>query len=209
MTDSILVLRGLEEMYSEIQFIKRLRGCIEKHPDLNWGDAMSRGQITSKMWISEQLKTNHRINLGVVAVCGGWVGILPRILLDDGRFYITHLKNMDTDEAAIMASLDLNIDYGPRYSATPIDCNSVSYARYDTVINTSCEHFADFGKWYSNVPNDKMVILQSNNFTEIEDHVDCVENEDELADKANLSELIYKGSLPCYGYTRFMVIGVK
>jgi hypothetical protein len=209
MTDSILVLRGLEELYPEIRFIERLRDSIEKYPDLNWGDAMSRGQITSKMWILEQLKTNHRINLGVVAVCGGWVGILPRMLLDDGRFYITHLKNMDTDEAAIMASLNLNLDYDPRYSATPIDCNDVSYARYDTVINTSCEHFDNFDGWFNKIPSGKMVILQSNNFTEIEDHVDCVHSVDELVNKAGLSTLYYSGELPCYGYTRYMVIGVK
>ncbi len=211
MINSILIMRGLEELYPEIRFIERLRNCIETYPDLNWGDAMSRGQITSKLWLLHQLQLHNRINLGRVAICGGWVGILSRLLLEHDTIHTTHIHSMDTDLAASTAAKELNSEFllDDYFTSTLTNCYDVHYGDYDTVINTSCEHFDDFNKWFDKVPRGKIVILQSNDFTAIEDHVDCVSNEDELVDKAKLNTVIYKGALPCYGYTRFMVIGVK
>lgn len=211
MTDAILIMRGLEEMYPEIRYIERLRQTMEMYPTLNWGDAMSRGQISSKLWLVRELQS-YTSDIGNVAVCGGWVGILSRMLLDT---YVLigseHIHTMDTDSMATLAAKELNDEYlrMNRFSATTTDCYSAKYDRYDTVINTSCEHFADFHSWFANIEYGTMVVLQSNDFTSVEDHVDCVFHEDELEQKANLEHVHFKGSLPCYGYTRFMLIGVK
>jgi hypothetical protein len=211
MIDSIKVLRGLEEMYPENGFITRLLYCIETHPDLNWGDAMSRGQITSKMWLLNQLRLENRVNLGCVVICGGWVGMLARLMLDHDTIVTLHVESIDIDHSATQAARDLNYDHHAEFDfdAYVSDCYEVNYGNYDTIINTSCEHFEDFDGWFNRVPDGRMVILQSNNFTEIEDHVDCVHSANELVNKAGLRTVIYSGELPCYGYTRYMVIGVK
>lgn len=213
MIDSVLIMRGLEEMYPELRFIERLRHCIETYPELNWGDAMSRGQITSKLWLLNQLEMNGCTDLGNVAVCGGWVGILPRLMFDSEKFKIKSIHSLDKSVLATIAAKELNQEYllGDEFLASVEDCYNTNYniPRYQTVINTSCEHFEDFNRWYGRIPNDTLVVLQSNNFREIEDHVDCVDSCDELAKKANFTETIYKGELPCIKYTRFMVIGVK
>lgn len=211
MIDSVKVLRGLEEMYPEKSFISRLLCCIENYPELNWEDAMSRGQIRSKLWLLKQLRLENRVHLGRVAICGGWVGMLSRLMLDHDVIQTTHIHSMDTDRGATIAATELNHEYFVEddFSATAVDCHDVDYEEYDTIINTSCEHFADFDGWFNRVPSGKIVILQSNNFTEIEDHVDCVHSANELVNKAGLRTVIYSGELPCYGYTRFMVIGVK
>jgi len=211
MTDSVLILRGLEELYPEIRFIERLRHCIETYPDLNWGDAMSRGQMSSKLWILHQLHMNDKTHLGRVAVCGGWVGILPRLLFDNVVIHTTHIHSMDIDLKVTIAAGELNSEYiiDDQFTSTLTNCHDVHYGNYDTIINTSCEHFSDFDHWWEKIPVGKFVVLQSNDFTEIKDHVDCVFSADELAVNAGLSELYFKGSLPCYGYTRYMIMGVK
>ncbi len=211
MIDSILILRGLEEIYSENEFISRLLCCIETFPDLNWGDAMSRGQITSKLWLLRQLELENRISLGRVAICGGWVGMLSRLMLDHETIQTTHIHSMDKDFGPTLAAGELNREYliAAEFASTVADCYKVDYGNYDTIINTSCEHFDNFDRWFNMIPSGKIVILQSNNFTEIEDHVDCVESSNELVNKAGLRTVIYSGELPCCGYTRFMVIGIK
>jgi len=53
-----------------------------------------------------------------------------------------------------------------------------------------------------------LYILQSSNDTQYDDHINCVDDADELADQANLVDILYAGEklLP-NGMTRFMVIG--
>ncbi len=211
MTDAVLILRGLEELYPEIRFIEKLRHCLETYPDLNWGDAMARGQITSKIWIIHEFLRMDRIHLGRVGICGGWLGILSRLILDEDRLHSSHIHSMDIDLDSAIAAGELNSEYimGDQFVSTLTNCNDVYYGDYDTIINTSCEHFSDFGHWWDKIPEGKFVVLQSNNFTEPEDHVDCVLSVEELSAKAGLSEVRYMGSLPCIKYTRFMVMGVK
>jgi len=58
------------------------------------------------------------------------------------------------------------------------------------------------------VNDNPLYILQSSNDTQYDDHINCVNDADELADQANLAEILYAGEklLP-NGMTRFMVIG--
>lgn len=211
MTDSVLILRGLEELYPELRFIERLRHCVETYPGCNWGDAMSRGQITSKIWIIHELLRMDILYLGRVGICGGWLGILSRLMLDDQRLHTSHIHSMDTDLSGTIVAGELNYEYivEDQFVATLTNCYDVHYGDYDTIINTSCEHFTDFKRWWVKIPERKLVVLQSNDFTEPEDHVDCVLSAEELAAKAGMSTVLFQGALPCIKYTRFMVIGVK
>jgi hypothetical protein len=79
----------------------------------------------------------------------------------------------------------------------------------DTIINTSCEHIANFKEWYAKIPNGKLVILQSNNFFEVEEHVNCVGSIEEFAVKAPMDNILYSGELELPKYKRFMSIGIK
>jgi hypothetical protein len=82
----------------------------------------------------------------------------------------------------------------------------------DTIINTSCEHIPNFKEWYNKIPAGKLVILQSNNFFELDEHINCVNDLDDFASQAPLSEILYEGELDLskhVNYTRFMRIGIK
>ena len=81
--------------------------------------------------------------------------------------------------------------------------------RPDTFINTSCEHIENFTNWFNLIPLNKLVALQSNNYFEIEDHVNCVNSLDKFKQQASLSNIIYEGELELEKYTRYMLIGYK
>jgi len=211
MTDAILILRGLEEMYPEIEFVSRLRQALEDHPDLNWGDALSRGQTTSKLWLVHELIMNKQYDLGHVALCGGWVGLLARMIFDEKRINVDHIHSLDISAVATFAARTINQEYvNHKFTSTVADCHDMMYKdQYNTVINTSCEHFQNFSTWTKRISPGRLVVLQSNDFTEMVDHVNCVSSAEELADQANLETVMFTGALPCIKYTRYMVIGVK
>ena len=79
----------------------------------------------------------------------------------------------------------------------------------DTIINTSCEHIEKFTEWFNAILKDKLVVLQSNNYFEIDDHINCVKNITEFKQQAPLSNIIYEGELELEKYTRFMLIGYQ
>ena len=79
----------------------------------------------------------------------------------------------------------------------------------NTIINTSCEHIENFDKWYNLIPKNKIVILQTNNYVEIEDHVNCSNSLEEFRIQTPMTTLLYEGELVLDKYTRYMRIGIK
>jgi hypothetical protein len=90
--------------------------------------------------------------------------------------------------------------------------NRMSYPLTDipqTIINTSCEHIAEFGSWYDRLPAGVLLVLQNNNYYEISTHVNCVQSLEQMTEQCSMSEVYYSGALDLGKYTRFMLIGRK
>ena len=64
-------------------------------------------------------------------------------------------------------------------------------------------------KVFNNIKKGTLVILQSNNYFEIKDHVNCFNTLQEFEASVNFDKILYKGQLELPKYTRFMVIGVR
>ena len=79
----------------------------------------------------------------------------------------------------------------------------------DTIVNTSCEHIERFAEWYDKIPDGRLVILQTNNYTEIEDHVNCSLSLRGFELTTPMTTVLYSGELPLEKYTRYMRIGYK
>jgi hypothetical protein len=79
----------------------------------------------------------------------------------------------------------------------------------DTIINTSCEHILNFSSWYSNIPKGKIIALQSNNYVDIAEHINCSNSLEEFANQTPMSTIFYQGELTLEKYTRYMRIGIK
>ena len=80
----------------------------------------------------------------------------------------------------------------------------------DIVINTSCEHITQeqYDKWLSNQPNNATIILQSNNYFELGEHIRCSSSVDDFVEMSNI-QVLYKGELQTPKYSRYMIIGKK
>ena len=60
---------------------------------------------------------------------------------------------------------------------------------------------------YKDYPTSPLLVIQSNNYFDIKDHINCVKSEDELIEKNEIKNVYYKGKQSLPLYDRFMVIG--
>ena len=196
-------------------------------------DAFSRGQLRSKLWVSDTVN-DLDIDLGdMVYVCAGWYGVLPAILFERNK--VEAIRSFDIDASCSLPAETLNRNFVQddwKFKASTMDVKDLIYAgefEYETlkyngdketitdgspscVINTSCEHIEDFDKWWSGIPDGMLVIMQNNDFDDEEEHDhadDTVTSLEEFAKRLNVSETLYEGTLALDKYNRYMVIGIK
>jgi len=169
-------------------------------------DSFSRGQLRSKIWISDKIN-DLDIDLGdMIYVCAGWYGVLSALLFERNK--VKNILSFDSDPATDNPADTLNKEQtidGLRFKAVVKDIHSLNYEdkafevnhyqytemnAYETtqqtlppkmaascVINTSCEHIEDFDNWWNDIPKGMLVIMQNNDFDEDhEDHDDTVVN---------------------------------
>lgn len=220
------VLNGLEFLYADT-VIPQLKRTLDKFPysESPMQDAFSLGQLKSKLWLIENLPEN----LGTVFICAGWYGTLAALMFERARPKFDKIRSFDIDETCAPVADTMNRPWvmgGWQFKASTLDILEMDFPTThttyrangtsleltempDTIINTSCEHILGFKNWYSKIPNRKLVILQSNNFYEIDDHVNCVDSVDNFKSLAPMSTLLYSGELKLEKYSRFMLIGFK
>ena len=196
-------------------------------------DSLSRGQLRSKIWVSDTVN-DLDIDLGdMIYVCAGWYGVLPAILFERNK--VDTIRSFDIDASCALPAETLNRSYAQndwQFKASTMDVKDLIYTgefMYETlkyngdkemitdgaptcVINTSCEHIKDFDKWWSGIPSGMLVIMQNNDFDDEEGHDhadDTVTSLEEFTKRLNVSETLYEGTLALDKYNRYMVIGIK
>jgi hypothetical protein len=194
-----------------------LAEAIARHPDAPFPNAFNMKQIASKLWLLDELHGTLGGSLGVVAVLGGWLGVLSALLLNDPRFAVSRIVSLDIDPACAPVATTLNRRFAGegRFQAVTDDMHAVDWAaleaepgaRDSLIVNTSAEHIPDPGAWARTLPTGVAVLVQSNNYRAVPEHVSCVDSADELASKLGLSQVLFTGALAQRRYTRFMVIG--
>jgi hypothetical protein len=197
-------LRGYNTTY---EFLNNISELMKQYPDFNL-DCLSKGQLYSKLWIIKELKKLD-LNLDNVALLCGWYAVLANMLFDN--FKITSISSFDIDPSCEKVADELNLQHVInewKFKAHTRDINTFSFNGFQTVINLSCEHLLN-QTWFKNIKTNTTVILQSNDFAKIEDHVNCVQNVDELILQFPMKELYYCGSINLNDYNRYMVIGRK
>jgi hypothetical protein len=168
------------------------KGLRDADADLT--DALSWGQLKSKRWLIDELE-ECGLDLGTVFVCGGWYGTLSAMMLES-NLKIMHDINYTTHRWRAWSNSKQ--EYSKYISDSP-----------DTIINTSCEHIHNFKEWYDKIPEGKLLVLQSNDYFEVEEHVNCSETLDDFWDQTPMRWIEYSGELELPKYTRFMRIGYK
>lgn len=190
-------------------------------------DCISKGQLDSKEWLVNEVEKLD-IDLGTVFLCAGWYATLATLILESD-IKVSKIRSFDVDHNCLRVADKINAPWTMdkwKFKASTIDIHLLEYPLTyithradnttvelcdmpDTIINTSCEHIENFNRWYNKIPSGTLVILQTNNFTEIEDHINCSSSMPDFAEKSPMTKLLFEGELPLDAYTRYMRIGLK
>ena len=169
-----------------------------------------KGQVRSKIWLIEKLIDEIDDSRQRIVVHGGWNGVLSSLLFNSS-INVDHITSVDVDPVCekISSTINKRQEIEGKFKSVTQDMCYHFYSA-DIVINTSCEHITDSQTflWFNNIPNGSLVVMQSNNYFELEEHINCVNSASDLAKKVNLSNLKqFEFETP--KYTRFMIIGRK
>ena len=183
------------------------------------GHSFNTSQVQSKLWLAEELiKINSNFNQ--VALLGGWFAHILSALLFD-KLDVNYITNYEIDEVVKQISYKFNTRYNTgdvtKYKAKRKNVMMELIRKdnkypFDLIVNTSCEHMFPMHKivnYYSKKKwLDTLFVIQSTNDDQYDDHINCVEDEYELAEQANFMDIYFTGKkLLDNGMTRFMVIG--
>jgi len=175
-------------------------------------NAFSHGQITSKLWLCQELEQLAWTS-NYTQVYGGWHGLVSFLLLSREKFQVNRIESFDMDPSceAIANLINENWLKQGKFNAYTEDCNIPMLGIPDLVINTSTEHFSSLA-WFDKIPKGTRVALQGNNMA----HDDHVVHSNSLTDFANqfkLADVAYSGSrdfkYPTWSFTRYMIIGTR
>ena len=225
--DNTWKLWPILERYVDTQFVAAFKNFFVNETKI-WNDCFSRGQLKSKLWIVKELKKLN-LDLGTVFLCAGWYATLATMLFES-NIKVDKVRSFDIDPTCWKIAEVFNKPWVVnewQFKASTKDIFDINFASEtytthrsdgtaceqddipDTIINTSCEHIENFSEWYTKIPRGKIVILQSNNYFEVEEHVNCVNSIEEFKTQSPMQNILYSGELELDKYTRFMLIGYK
>lgn len=229
MEDNTWKLWPILDSYVETQFVAAFKNFFVNETKI-WDDCFSRGQLESKLWLLKELG-KLKVDLGTVFLCAGWYATLATMLFES-NIKVDKVRSFDIDESCVDIAETFNKPWFVdewRFKSITQDIMDINYNEHvwqywsnannrmsypitdspDTIINTSCEHIENFAEWYAKIPIGKLVVLQNNNFFEVDEHVNCVNDLDDFASQSPLTEILYDNELKLPKYTRFMRIGYK
>jgi hypothetical protein len=215
------------ERYKSTQFIAAFKNFFVNDMSYN-KDCFSRGQLQSKLWLVSELKKLN-LDLGTIFLCAGWYATLA-VMLFESEIKIDKIRSFDIDKSTADIAEIFNkpwVKDNWRFKASVEDILSIDYNTHlykvrrsdnticdlhdtpSTIINTSCEHIENFSKWYDMIPTGKLVVLQSNNYFEVDEHVNCSNSLSEFSKSCPMTTTLFEGELTLQKYKRFMKIGFK
>lgn len=227
MNDNVWSLFRILLDIQECQFLKAVKSFYASGVRID-KDALSQGQLKSKMWLLTELQALD-LELGTVFLCAGWYGILAMLLLER-EFNVQKIRSFDIDPEVEDIANKFNLPWlmdDWRFKAATLDIHDIDFEdfkynvrrsdgsvcelrdRPDTIINTSCEHIERFDEWYAKIPGGKLVILQSNDYEDVIEHVNTSPDLDSFANQTPMAEVLFSGQMDLGAYNRFMRIGYR
>ncbi len=166
-------------------------------------NSLDKTQIESKTWLVEKLKPFlHLYENPKICVAAGWYGLTANLLSD---FTKEKVLSFDKDEKCREYGYKM---YGNNIQLKTEDIKDFDNSKYDVVICTSCEHISDklLNDFLRKRKSGSIVVLQSNNMFNSDDHINCKNNLEEFASSLDIN-IAEKHEKKFNEYTRYMVIG--
>ena len=183
--------------------------CINKlyvsHPILlDIENSFNPNQVTNKEWLVDhvsQFGDRHFPRHPKILILAGWYGLAGFMIANEIPCSVTVLdKNPD---CAIIGRV-----LYPHLNHITGDLNDFDVKGYTVIVCTACEHITDDEINSVLLKKDKstIVFLQSNNYNEVKDHINCKKSVNDFANSLQLNSY-KKYTLSLDKYERFMVIG--
>jgi hypothetical protein len=172
-------------------------------------ECFRKGQIQSKEWLVYEIN-KFKKDFKKVAVLGSWDSILLYELMTvSGK--VGHWDFYDMEQGCHKRRdkyFDIN-GMSPNYNSFTADVTEIFNdenlcSQYDLIINPSAEHMKD-------IPAQKgpLYAITSNNYHEVSEHINTIEDYRDLAVKNHINNVLYEGELKLPLYTRFCTVGYK
>jgi len=193
-----------------IDLLLNVYDTIKKYPDLESDilDSFSNNQIKSKSRVLDLVEKHNFVNSdSEVIIIGSWYG---SILIPGLASKVNRISCIDLDEQVLKIAKNRlfseykNIDY---IAADVFEKDRERYWNADLFINTSCEHMPPmltFPYW----PEHTNFVFTSNDMTDIEGHVNCVESmEDFKTQLPERSTVLSEDTITDERGSRFILAG--
>lgn len=179
-------------------------------------DAFWSGQLDSKAWLIDQLSETvreHSLSTENIYIFGGWIGVLASMLFQSD-IPVDHIISIDLDPECQSISKTVCESHRDRFVSVTDNMASYEYCWDITpsiVINTSCEHVDTdtYYRWYDRVYPGTVIVAQSNNYFDCDQHVRCSKNLREFESMNGVVDPLWSGELVHDIYTRYMSIWIK
>ena len=236
--DNIYKLWPILDSYVDTQFTSAFKSFMINNTEYN-KDCFSRGQLLSKQWLVTELQKLDVELGTVFLCAGWYATLATMLFesdievdrihsfdidpscqqiaetfnnpwyLDKWRFKATTGDIRDFNYTTMPAPSDGSV--GNYYFKTNVDEREIeTRLNPDTFINTSTEHIDNFNDWYRrNIPFDKLVIVQGNNYHDLEEHVNTHQSLQSFSEQCYMRTVLFEGELELPEYTRYMKIGYK
>ena len=225
--DNIWSLFKILDEYTDSYFVKALKDLITNNVEFD-SDCLSRGQIESKLWLVKTLE-ELQVDLGTCFLCAGWYGTLATMIFES-NVPVEKIVSFDSDPNVWKIAETFNKKWvleDWRFKACTQDIHEILFDEHiydvnktdgttetlwgypNSVINTSTEHIENFEQWYNNILDGQLVILQNNNYFEVEEHINCHNSLEDFSKKVPMKTVLFEGEIDLLYYKRFMKIGYK
>ncbi len=227
--DDIEVLRKTLSLFIKSETLDTLVKTLRTFPESAIKDAFARGQLHSKKWLVSEVE-NIGMHLGTIFLCAGWYGTLATMLFESKKIHLDKIRSFDIDKSCWKIAESINKPWVMdewKFKATTQDIHKINFNEHtyktlrsngterelfdkpNTIINTSCEHIENWSNWWNSIPKGKLCILQSNDYKELPEHINCVNDVEHFKSIAPMTTYLYGGELILGKYTRYMLIGIK
>ncbi len=165
-------------------------------------------QIECKQWAVDEIQ-KYVMHRDMVVVIGGWYGLMSHMLAESLPDNLIVDYEIDAICVELHDKLKVHENISILYEDGFQIFDSVEHNGVDKVIIfTACEHIDEedlYGALSMKNPK-STILLQSNNMSHIDSHVNCHESLDHFIDSLPNMNILYKGVKKFDDYERYMVI---
>ena len=206
MYDSEILYRTIklsEKVYNESMY-----GVDDLYRIKDLSHSMDHNHWIGKEHLAKKFCKLYNHDAGKLLVLGGWYGMMAYQLRKQWPESQMNIESTDMDPMCQEFGYELFGDYDIAFSTLNIS-DSFIITQYTGIVNTSCEHMEqkDLINIVKSKDPDCWVAFQSNNYTDLDSHVNCYPHAEIFADSLELNWVADVDTLDLGDFQRFTVIG--